>query len=293
MKNFLLENNVKQNEDLSRHNTIKIGGVSKYYFEPNSIKQLLSAIKYCQKSGIKYYILGNGSKVIFKDSGFDGMIICTKRLTNYAINKNIVKADCGLNLFVLNKLLVQNSLSGLEFSYGIPGTIGGAVCMNAGAYGEEIGDKVRKVKIFDGKNTRIIKSADLDFSYRNSLIKQKNYIVLSVWLKLEYGNSREIKSRCQENFNKRKLSQPLECYNCGSIFQKTNGIIAGKTIDNLGLKGVKINGAQISTLHANFIVNKGNAKCSDVEQLIKLAKTRVFNETGVWLCEEVIIIGDD
>ena len=283
--------NVIKNEPLFKHCTMRVGGNAKYYIEPVTIKEFIEVIKYCQKKQIKYFILGNGSNVIFNDKGYKGVIICTKKLNEVTINENTICAMCGVNLFVLNKTLIENSLSGLEWSYGIPGTIGGAVCMNAGAYGGEIKDVVEKIEVFDGEKIKCLTNKKAKFSYRNSLIKQNGYIVLRVWLKLNKTNSQDIQNLAQSYFNKRKISQPLEYFNSGSIFKKCNDESSGKIIDNLGLKGVKINGAQISTLHANFIVNLGNAKCEDIVALINLIKQQAMQK-DIYLQEEVIFVGE-
>lgn len=289
---FFIKFNAIKNEDLSKHNSIRIGGNAKYFVEPKTIKEFVKIIKFCKQNDVAYYILGNGTKVVFSDNGFCGVVICTKKLKQITKRKNIVCAMCGVNLFTLNRFLIQNALAGLEFSYGIPGTVGGAMYMNAGAYGGDIGSFVQKVQVYDGKKIRVVKGKDLNFSYRKSAISQKSYVVLKVWLKLKMGNKNEIEKKCEEYFSKRKISQPLETYNFGSTFKKTNGIIAGKIIDNLGLKGVKINGAQISTLHGNFIINQNNATMQDVKDLITLVKNKVYESCGVWLEEEVIFVGD-
>ena len=249
-------------------------------------------VKFCNKNKLNYFILGNGTNTIFTDKGFRGLVICTKNLIKITIKKNIVCMDCGVNLFVLGKKLIQNNLSGLEWCYGIPGTIGGAVCMNAGAYGGQMKDVVLKAKIFDGKKVRDLYINELKMSYRDSIVKQKGWIVLKVWLKLRTGEQNLIEQKCKEYLANRYISQPLGSFNSGSIFKTTNNIIAGKIIDNLGLKGVTINGAQISELHANFIVNKNNAKCEDILALIELIQGQVEMFTGTRLDQEVLIIGE-
>lgn len=290
---FIINFNAIKDEKLSKHNSIRIGGNADYYVEPQTIKEFVDIIKYCKNNNIKYFILGNGTKVVFADNGFRGVVICTKKLNIIVQKKEIICAMCGVNLFALNRYLIENSLSGLEFSFGIPGTMGGAIYMNAGAYGDEIGNYVKKIQIFDGEKIKIIKGKNLTFSYRQSVVKEKGYIVLKVWLKLKNGDKNQIEKKCNEYFSKRKISQPLETFNFGSTFKKTNGIIAGKIIDNLGLKGVTINGAQVSTLHGNFIVNKNNATMQDIKDLIALIKMKVYESCGVMLDEEVILIGDD
>ena len=292
MFEFLKVYNYKPNEKLSYHCTMRVGGNAQFYLEPKTIKQLLKVVKECQKNNIKYFILGNGSNVIFCDKQFKGVVICTKLLKKVKIKKNTIIAECGANLFAINYMLQQNNLGGMEWSYGIPGTVGGAVCMNAGAYGAQMKDVVTKVQIYDGKKIRTLKNKQIEFTYRDSLIKRKQFLVVKVWIKLKFENKEKIKENQTYYFNRRKLSQPLETYNCGSVFKALNGVSAGKIIDNLGLKGVKLNGAQISKLHANFIVNLGNATSEDVKELINLIKHKVKEQTGIDLEEEIIFVGD-
>ena len=180
----------------------------------------------------------------------------------------------------------------MEWSYGIPGTVGGAVCMNAGAYGGQMHDVVEKVKIFDGEKTRVLYSSQLNFGYRDSIFKNSKYIVLCVWLKLRDGKKDDILALCKSYFSKRKISQPLEFFNSGSIFKKYGETSSGKLIDNLGLKGAKINGAQVSKLHANFIINTGDATSQDIKQLIAMIKQKVKQKYFIDLEEEVIFVGD-
>lgn len=282
--------NLKMNVPLANYVTMRVGGNAHFFVEPQKISELIKIVKYCIKQKINYFILGNGSNVIFPDRGFDGIVICTKKLNKINVKKNIVKVECGANLYVLNKFLINNALSGMEFTYGIPGTVGGAVCMNAGAYGFEMKDIIQKVMYFDGKKIKTKNIANLDFSYRNSYFKKNNFIVLKVWLKLNKKNILDVQNLCMQNFKKRQISQPLEFANSGSIFKKVNGISAGKIIDDIGLKGKKCGGAQVSTLHANFIINKNNATSQDVKNLIDEIKKEVKEKAGISLEEEVIII---
>ncbi len=282
--------NLKMNVPLANYVTMRVGGNAHFFVEPQKISELIKIVKYCIKQKINYFILGNGSNVIFSDRGFDGIVICTKKLNKIYVKKNIVKVECGTNLYMLNKFLINNALSGMEFTYGIPGTVGGAVCMNAGAYGFEMKDIIQKVMYFDGKKIKTKNIANLDFSYRNSYFKKNNFIVLKVWLKLNKKNILDVQNLCMQNFKKRQISQPLEFANSGSIFKKVNGISAGKIIDDIGLKGKKCGGAQVSTLHANFIINKNNATSQDVKNLIDEIKKEVKEKAGISLEEEVIII---
>ena len=259
---------------------------------PKTLRQLIDVLKYVGKNKIKYFILGNGTNVIFKDNGYDGVVICLNKFQQITQTKTGVCVDAGVGLFKLNTYLAKNNLAGIEWSYGIPGTVGGAVCMNAGAYGNEIGDFVEKVEVIENYKKKIIKSKKLQFSYRNSIVLQKKIIVTKVWLKLNKDSSEKILKNQKLFLAKRKITQPIEFYNSGSIFKKVDGESAGKIIDNLGLKNVKINGAEVSNLHANFIINKGNATAQDVVDLIQKIKKLVLQKTGKVLEEEVIIVGD-
>lgn len=289
MVNFF---DVKKDEVLSKHCSFKVGGKADIYFEPKNIDDFVRSIKYCKKNDANFFILGNGTNTIFTDKGYRGSVICTKKLCNVTIKKDIVCAECGVNMLYLNKLLKDNCLGGFEWSYGIPGTLGGAVCMNAGAYGDEIKNYVLKAKVFDGKKTYIMYSNELEMEYRNSVIKRKNLIVLKVWLKFKKLDKTEIEKLQNENFAKRLKTQPLSLPNAGSIFKKCNGISAGKIIEDAGLKGVCVKNAQVSKVHANFIVNLGGAKCEDVLNLIEIISNKVYNNTGIILEKEVLIIGE-
>ena len=289
MENILDIKNIQTNVPLSNYTTMRVGGMAHFFVQPTKIKYMVKIIKFCLKNKIKYYILGNGSNVIFSDKGFDGLVICTKKLNKIKIKKNVT-AECGCNLYALNKKLISYGLSGMEFSYGIPGSVGGAVCMNAGAYGDDMSKVVNKVLVFDGKKIFKLNNKEIDFSYRNSKIKKNNLIVLKAWLNLKQKNKLSVEEKCIENFKKRRLTQPYEFPNSGSIFKKVENISAGKIIDDLNLKGLSFGGAQISTLHANFIVNANNATATDVIKLINTTKKIVKQEKGIDLEEEVIFI---
>lgn len=283
---------IEKNKCLKNYCSMHVGGVCKMFCLPHNTKQLIEVLRFSNKNKISFFILGNGTNVIFKDSGYDGIVICLNNFQKIKKTKSGVCVGAGVGLFKLNTFLAQNNLQGLEWSYGIPGTIGGAVYMNAGAYENEMGEFVEKVEVIKNNRKYVIKSKKLHFFYRNSSIKQNNMIITRVWLKLKNGNKADIVAKQKAYFSKRKISQPLEFYNSGSIFKKVKDESAGKIIDNLGLKNVKIGGAQVSNLHANFIINKGDATSQDVIDLIEKIKVEVFQKTGKLLEEEVIIVGD-
>lgn len=292
MKNLELSK-ITLNEDMSCHCSIHTGGVAKMFVYARTIQEMAKYIRYCEKSKVQYFILGNGTNTIFTDQGYNGLVICTNKLKDIKVKKIYIICECGVNLFSLNSLCIHNQLSGIEWSYGIPGTIGGAVCMNAGAYNGEFKYVVKKVLILKHGRKKWLKNNKLQFEYRGSIIKKEKLIILKVVLKLKKDKESEIKKRCDEFLNRRRLTQPLEKYNMGSIFKKHNNESAGKIIDNLGLKGVKLGKAEVSTLHANFIVNNCDAKSSDILGLIRLVKDRVYNDTGIVLEEEIIKVGED
>lgn len=267
----------KENESLKKHTTFKIGGRARFYVLPKNIKQLKKTIKHCKKNGLKYFVLGNGSNVLASDKGFDGVIISLKKMNKIRCENSGVRAQSGVNLFTLNKTLAENSLSGMEWSYGIPATVGGAVKMNAGAYNFEFLNFVKKIRVL--KDNRVRTYKNFDYSYRKGPIKDE--IVLSVDLKLKKDDKIAILKRMKTNFEKRKISQPYDKSSAGSVFKRGKDFYPAKVIDDLGLKGFAINGAEVSKKHAGFIVNNKNARCEDVLKLIeeieKKAKAEGFD----------------
>lgn len=284
-----LSTTFSQNENMGNHTTFRCGGNARFYVETNKISKLVKILKILEKIDAKYYVLGAGSNTLFKN--FNGFVICTKGLDKYKIKKNVVVCQCGMPLLRLNGILAKNNLGGMEFSFGIPGTVGGACCMNAGAYGGQIGDFVQKIKIFDGKKVRILDKDSCRFEYRDSAVSKNNFLVLCVYLKLQNCPSEKVFENMQ-SFMKKRIETHPNLPSAGSVFKRNDKIIPAKIIDNLGLKGVKMNGAEVSVKHAGFIVNKGNATSQDVEDLIELVKRKVKKECNVDLQTEIKIIGD-
>ncbi len=276
-------------EDMSFHCSLRCGGTANYYCEPKNKKSFGKIVELCLREKITHVILGYGTNVLFKN--FSGIVICTKNLRNIEFENDYVIAEAGVNLFKLNMFVCNCNLSGLEWSYGIPGSVGGACIMNAGAYEHEIGEIIEKVEIFENGRFKTLHKNKFWFSYRNSSFKEKNFIVTKVYFSLKKENNNEIiKNSMLEFFKKRKNSQPLELPNAGSIFKRKGEMFPAKLIDKIGLKGVNINGAEVSTKHAGFIVNKGGAKPEDILQLIDLIKQKVFETENVKLDEEIVII---
>lgn len=275
------------NEPLSSHCSFKIGGTAKYFVSVNNIKTLTQIFSKTKK----VFIVGLGTNMLFSNKFFRGTIVkLGGDFLKTECKNNKIVVGAGLSLFFLSRILREKQLGGLEFVFGIPGTVGGAVFMNAGAFGDEIGNYVEKVKVFDGKD--VFWTKKFNFSYRNSSFKENNQIILAVKLKLQNSSSNEIFALQKEYMTKRKNSQPYGQPSAGSVFKriiKQNEILyPAKMIDNLGLKGVKIGDAKISEKHAGFIVNEGNAKFNDVCRLIKKIKKEIKKETGETLEEEIV-----
>lgn len=267
------------------YTTYKVGGPVKCVVFPNDEASLITLIKYLDSSNIKYKILGNGSNVIFNDSGYDGVII---KLDNFNLLKIIgTKVIVGAG-YLLNKLALRVSrlgLTGMEFATGIPGTVGGAVYMNAGAYKSDMGYIVTSVKVITPDyRIETLYNKDLDFHYRSSFLqKNKGYICIEASISLAKGNSLEIMEIIEERKKRRIETQPLEYPSAGSVFRNPEGNYAGKLIEDIGLKGYSIGGAKVSDKHANFIINTGDAKGEDVKELINKIKNDVKDKYNIEL----------
>lgn len=283
MNNFILEleklnlGKIEKDISLSTLTTYKTGGIAKLVVYPNNINNLKQLLKLIHKHNIKYFILGKGSNTLFSDKEFNGVIIKLDKLNNFEIKETEIYVESGMILSKLVQASIKNELTGLEFAIGIPGTIGGAIYMNAGAYGNNMSNIVKSVIVLDEKlQIEEIPLEKLKFDYRYSIFQaNKNLICIAANIKLEHGNHDEIASKIKENLLKRKNSQPLEYPSAGSVFRNPEGNYAGKIIEELGLKGKNIGGAEISTKHANFIINKNNASSSDILKLIKLVQKEV------------------
>ena len=277
--------NVKLNESLKLHTTYKVGGNCKYFITPKDLNELIDLVKYLKEKNIKYMILGNGSNTIFSSKEYDGVIINLTNLNSMSIDKNIINVEAGYQLIKLSMDALNNSLSGLEFAAGIPGNIGGAVFMNAGAYKSDMSKLIKTVTFLDENlELKTLKNEELDFSYRKSIFQKRNCIIISTVLELIPGNKEEIKELMDKRKERRLSSQPLEYPSAGSVFRNpSEDIFAGKLIEDLGLKGYKIGGAKISEKHANFIINDGDATGEDIKALIDLVKEKVKEKYNIEL----------
>ena len=272
---------------MSKHTSFKTGGPADVFVTPETKDEIVKLLKL----DVKKTIIGNGSNILVKDGGIRGLVIKINT-NNFKIEDDIVYADAGCSLARLSRLAMENSLSGLEFACGIPGTLGGAIYMNAGAYGGEMKDVVVETEALDREgNIHIIK--DHEFGYRSSCFQNNDLIIISSKLQLQHGDMNTIKEKMDENMNARKQKQPIDKPNAGSTFKRPKDNFAAKLIQDAGLKGYSIGDAQVSDLHAGFIINKGNATSKDILELMKYVKKKVNTEYGVMLEPEIKIIGED
>lgn len=293
-KIVLGEDNIRKNVPLSTMTTFRVGGMADYVACPKAAEQISDLLKICRAHKMPYFVLGNGSNILASDDGYRGVIIYVLSCMNQIVIDGItVKAQAGAQLIKVAHEAAQHGLTGLEFASGIPGTIGGAIYMNAGAYGGEIKDVVRTVTAMDYAGNIYTMSCDeMDFSYRHSIVQDRNLIVLSAEFQLEAGKQEEIDSRISELAAARKSKQPLEYPSAGSTFKRPEGYFAGKLIADAGLKGFSIGGAQVSEKHSGFVINKGGATADDIMKLICHVKDEVNSQFGVMLETEVKTLGE-
>ena len=268
---------VYENVDLRKYTTYKAGGLGKVLVIPKNISSLIKLMNYINKNDLKHMILGNGSNLLFTDEGYEGILIKLDEFNNLEIKGNIITVGAGYNLIKLCMIAAKNSLAGLEFASGIPGTVGGAVYMNAGAYKSDMGYIVKSVKVLTPAGQIItLSNKDMDFHYRTSFLqKNKNYICLEATLKLYKGKKDAILEVIKDRKERRIESQPLEYPSAGSVFRNPENDYAGRLVESLGYKGKKIGGAMVSIKHANFVINTGNAKANDIRRLILEIKDKV------------------
>ena len=293
---ILGEENVFQDELMKNHTSLKIGGKTDFFVIVDSIQKLQKLLEFIKKENISNFIIGNGTNLLVTEKGFRGIII-KLNLKNIQIQKEkefaIIKIEAGYPLTGLKKIAIENGLDNIEFLTGIPGTIGGAIKMNAGAYGGEIKDILIESKVMDRNgNIFVLNNEEHTFSYRKSIFMEKDYIVLESTLKTGYKDKEIVKQKIEELFNQRKEKQPLEYPNAGSIFKRNENFITAKIIDECGLKGFSVGGAQVSEKHAGFIINKDNATSKDILDLIEIVKTKVYEKTGEKIELEIIILGE-
>ena len=278
---------------MSKYTTFRIGGNASVMLTPTTDEQLASIIKKCKKDNIKPFIIGNGSNMLISDKGLDTVVInmCRPDPKIELVNGDTVVCDAGATMSKVCNFALENGLTGLEFAFGIPGSAGGAAYMNAGAYGGEMKDVLVECRHIDSDgNFGSLKGEELGLAYRTSAYEHNGYIITTLVMKLSKGNKDEIRAKMQELLQRRKDKQPLEYPSAGSTFKRPEGYFAGALIEECGLKGYSVGGAQVSEKHAGFVINKGDASAKDVLDLIKYIQDKVLSEKGVMLEPEVRLI---
>ena len=292
--NIYSKDEVKINALMKEHINFEVGGPADILLIPSKVEQIIESIKICKENNIPYFVMGNGSNLLVKDGGIRGVVIKLTGLTNLEVKDEEIKADCGVMLKELSDKALENSLTGLEFACGIPGSVGGAVFMSAGAYNGEIKNVIKEAEVITSSGEIITLSKDeLELGYRTSKVMKDNSIVINATFKLEKGNKEEIKETIDDLTQKREEKQPLEYPSAGSTFKRPEGYFAGKLIQDSGLKGYSIGGAAVSSKHSGFVINKGNATAKDILDLIAYIQEKVKKQFGVELHTEVRIIGED
>ena len=293
-KELLGEEQFYVNEPMSRHTTFNIGGPADYLLFPSDMEQVAKIFVLLRDFDIPHTVLGNGSNVLVLDKGIRGAVIKFHAPMSYKqCDGNKIVAGAGAYLKHVSQFAAENGLAGLEFACGIPGSLGGAVFMNAGAYGGEMKNVVTRVKtVAHNGNIITYEKDELDFGYRHSVFQHNGQAICEITMELAPGDREEIQAKMADFTQRRESKQPLEMPSAGSTFKRPQGYFAGTLIDETGLKGLQVGGAQISTKHAGFVVNSGNATAADVLSLIKEVQDRVYAKNGVRLFPEVRIIGE-
>ncbi len=286
-------NNIKYDEPMKYHTSFKVGGKADIYFEPGNVDELIKFISYLKEKNINYFLFGNGTNLLVADEGIRGAVIkLGDKMASVVIDGERIMVECGALLSAVSKIAADYSLSGLEFGNGIPGSVGGAVTMNAGAYGMEIKDVVEKVEVLDSDlKLKVLDNKQMEFGYRKSIIEKHGYIVIKSTFKLKKANTWDIKRHIDELTEKRQSKQPINLPSAGSVFKRPEGYFAGKLIEDAGLKGLTIGDAQISDKHCGFIINKGNASAKDIYNLIKHIQKTIYERFGVKLETEIKLLG--
>lgn len=293
LKGIISEEDILVNEPMANHTSFRIGGPADLLLIPQNRDELLKVLELLRNNNIPYYILGNGTNMIVSDKGIRSVVVKLTAMRKIELMGETIVSETGTLLSAIANFALDNELTGFEFASGIPGTLGGAITMNAGAYGPEIKDVVTQVEVMDKKGSLyILGNENMRFSYRSSAIQLDNLIALRAWISLKKGDYKEIKAKMDELNGLRRLKQPLEYPSAGSIFKRPVGHFAGKLIQDAGLRGYSIGGAQVSEKHCGFIINKGNATAEDVLSLIKHIQDVVKTKFGVELKTEVRIVGE-
>ncbi|KZL93288.1 UDP-N-acetylmuramate dehydrogenase [Clostridium magnum] len=285
---------IEIDEPMKNHTSFKVGGPVDILVNPENHKQVLDIINLCKKDNVPYYIIGNGTNLLVKDGGIRGVVIKLCKLNEITLDQDKLIAKSGALLKDVSDIALKQGLAGFEFACGIPGSIGGAVAMNAGAYNGEISNVIESAKVIDNEgNIKTLNKDELELGYRMSSILKHGYTVIEVTFKLHKGEQEKIKDRIEDLSKRRSDKQPLEYPSAGSTFKRPEGYFAAKLIEDSGLKGMRVGDAQVSEKHSGFIINKGNATAKDILGLIKLVQNTVKDKFNVDLFTEVRIIGED
>ncbi|MBR3515566.1 MAG: UDP-N-acetylmuramate dehydrogenase [Lachnospiraceae bacterium] len=285
---------VRRDEPMRKHTTFRVGGPADFFVSVKNKDALVEVLSFLHENKVPYFLLGNGSNLLVSDAGYRGVILqLTDELAQIAFDGETVRAGAGLQLMRLAAQAAERSLSGLEFASGIPGTLGGAIVMNAGAYGGEMVQVVESVDLFfPEEGIQTLTGEEMQFGYRHSILKEKEGVVLSVVLRLHFGEKETIIDKIADLKEQRRTKQPLEYASAGSTFKRPEGAFAGKLISDAGLKGYAIGDACVSEKHAGFLVNKGNATAAEIYRLIREVQQKVQQASGYRLETEVILLGD-
>ena len=291
---IMSEEQVKTEEPMKNHTTFRVGGPAEFFVMPRTAEEVKKVINLCRRESFPYYIIGNGSNLLVSDQGYRGVVLqIYKEMSCIEIEENVIVAQAGALLSAIANKALENGLTGFEFAAGIPGTLGGACVMNAGAYGGEMKDVLEEVTVLTEEGeVLIIPKENLELGYRTSIIARKGYIVLEARIQLREGEKEAIKSLMEELKDKRVSKQPLEYPSAGSTFKRPEGYFAGKLIQDAGLRGFSVGGAQVSEKHCGFVINRENATAADVAELMRQVSARVEEEFGVKLEPEVKRLGE-
>lgn len=291
---FYNEEDITVDSPMSEHIYFRVGGPADILVTPVNEEQVVNTLKLCRKYNVPYFILGNGSNILVKDGGISGVVIKFNKLNKITTEGNCVTAQSGALLKDVSKAALENNLRGFEFACGIPGSIGGAVFMNAGAYDGEMAHVIKSARVIDENcNIKNLTKEELELGYRSSIVMKKGYVVIEATVELESGEYASIKDKIDDLTNRRESKQPLEYPSAGSTFKRPEGYFAGKLIQDSGLKGFSIGGAAVSEKHSGFVINKGGATAKDVLDVIAHVQKTVKENFDVELHTEVRIIGRD
>ena len=281
----------QENIRIAPYTSMRVGGAVRYLYRPETEDQLVELVAGCKAENTPYLVIGNASNLLFPDEGYNGVVIATGGIRSITFENGLITASCGVSLSALSVFAMEHGKKGLAFAFGIPGTVGGGVYMNAGAYGGELSDCLEHAVCIDAKGEKVTLSGeDLRLSYRHSRLQEEELLLLSATFRCEDGDPKEIKGEMDKNMAARKEKQPLEYPSCGSAFKRPTGYYAGALIQEAGLKGFSMGGAQVSEKHAGFVINKGGATADDVKALLAHVQKTVYDQSGVLLEPEIQIL---